>query len=457
MAIAEISTSTATIEEQDDPMIGDSYDGEHLLNDSRALLQHIVSQLSQIQINRLFNGDQASCRRLKNLLAIKSKLLLLLNSQDGKDAFIEGYNMMINHPQKEVGSIFLQYCSSIAKTCDDLSSWLPPLALDTLEKQVHTPVAFINTLRLLFRTVQTDKAIGDDILLLLRLFGEWDETATRYRSNGWYLYIIGKEAGVCGWYFVMHRVMNDLQSMVESNSCLYWLSTLSLLGLAEWSATQQASTPTPNPLDLHVAALTKLKAFNAITGRSRFQTWFVRLRMEMIHTMQHMLATIETIRNGDLNDYRILKMMNTCASNFRVLASRYDIASQSMVDDQDNALIVVMEDFKVSALILEHASRTCVKSSESDSFFYIDPTLLSLLSKNANSTITGDDNPTFVSTKLSDFRNMCIGFLKVMVKWEEEEQGEGMVEQRYMDVTGTFCHTLLRCPLILPPSFFKLG
>lgn len=45
--------------------------------------------------------------------------------------------------EKEVGSVFLQYCSSIAPLCPDLTSWFPRFALDALEKQVHSPVTFV--------------------------------------------------------------------------------------------------------------------------------------------------------------------------------------------------------------------------------------------------------------------------------------------------------------------------
>jgi hypothetical protein len=66
--------------------------------------------------------------------------------------------------------------------------------------------------------------------------------------------------------------------------------------------------------------------------------------------------------------------------------------------------------------------------SQDDSFFYIDPTLLSLLLKTTHSSTANPTNASFVSSKLSDFRHMCITFLQDMVKWEEEEQGPGVVE-----------------------------
>lgn len=66
--------------------------------------------------------------------------------------------------------------------------------------------------------------------------------------------------------------------------------------------------------------------------------------------------------------------------------------------------------------------------SQDDSFFYIDPTLLSLLPKTTHSSAANPTNASFVSSKLSDFRHMCITFLQDMVKWEEEEQGPGVVE-----------------------------
>ncbi|ORZ21658.1 hypothetical protein BCR42DRAFT_196882 [Absidia repens] len=143
---------------------------------------------------------------------------------------------------------------------------------------------------------------------------------------------------------------------------MYWLSSLSHVGLAEWSLSQNKYENAINDIvNLYVTALTKLKAFNSVTGWSKFQIWFIRLRMEVIHATQHMLATLETIRCDDLDDYRILKMMNNCADGFRTLASRYDTASQSMLN-VDTTMMMVMEDFKVSALILEHASKICVKS-----------------------------------------------------------------------------------------------
>lgn len=155
--------------------------------------------------------------------------------------------------------------------------------------------------------------------------------------------------------------------------------------------------------------------------------------------------------NDSLTCYFLLLFwqMNNCADGFRTLASRYDIASQSMLD-VDAGMIMVMEDFKVSVLILEHASKICVKSRyilnciffirkrldllifyyiiiSSDSFFYIDPTLLSLLSRNKSTSYQVDHGST-VSSQRYKFRTMCIGFLQDMIKWEEE-QGTDIVKQ----------------------------
>jgi hypothetical protein len=106
----------------------------------------------------------------------------------------------------------------------------------------------------LLRTTSSSHELTNELVDSLHQFGDWNIEAERFSKNGWSVYLIGIEAGSCGWFELMHVIMRDLRKKAETEACFYWLSSLSSLALSEW----HLSTGKP-PLDHYIKSMTELK------------------------------------------------------------------------------------------------------------------------------------------------------------------------------------------------------
>jgi hypothetical protein len=109
-------------------------------------------------------------------------------------------------------------------------------------------------IRLLLRTTSSSHELTNKLIDSLHQFGNWDIHTEKFSKNGWSLYLIGIEAGSCGWYKLMYVIMRDLRKKAETEACFYWLSSLSSLAQGEW----HLSTGKP-ALDHHIRSMTELK------------------------------------------------------------------------------------------------------------------------------------------------------------------------------------------------------
>ncbi|KAL0086505.1 hypothetical protein J3Q64DRAFT_1497262 [Phycomyces blakesleeanus] len=310
-------------------------------------------------------------------------------------------------------------------------------------------------MRLLFRTTRKHSIekdhISESIVRLLREFGYWDEQAGVCTRNAWYLYLVGKEAGVYGWYQVMHCAIRDLTRKAESEASRYWLSALSTLAEAEWKLLRndiQVEGHLSAATNQYLAVINQLKAFQALDQPLLLQTWFVQLRMEMVNAIQFMTVVLDQLQPNSThcsNDRKLAKFMQSCAIRFRKLAFRYDFTAQSFYGIDQEALDVI-ESYKICSLVCEHAARTYLKSGML--FFCIDPSLIPLLN-----TVNNQSNILPSLTNHTALKRTCAEFLRKTVDWEESNMIEGHQDKCKADIQR-FSKTLLQWPLILPRSFF---
>ena len=260
----------------------------------------------------------------------------------------------------------------------------------------------MNLIRVLLRTTSSQQETTQSLIPLLQTFGSWSDTMNSFTSNGWDIYLIGMEAGACGWYEVMHVAMEGLCKKSETESCFYWLSALSSLARAEWTLSEhqlsnaQHAAVTSN---LYLASLTKLKALKSIDKPRASQSWFIQLRMEMLNNVRYTLTLIDSPSTNT-------KYMTDCAVRFRKLAFKYDFIAQAQYGVGKETLDVI-ESYKMCALVCEHAVR--VFSSSGQAFFCVDPSLIPLI----------DEELNLVNYPNTSMIRLCKEFMKTINAWEE--------------------------------------
>lgn len=270
----------------------------------------------------------------------------------------------------------------------------------------------MNLIRLLLRTTKYNSELSTKLIDLVYEFGDWELHSEQFRENGWDLYLIGMEAGFCGWYDLMYIIMKGLSKKVETEGLYYWLSSLSLLAYAEW----QLSLHRPST-DHFIKTLIELKTFQAFSQVGSFQHEFIQLRMEWIEVIQYVMRILVTPRKR-------AERIRQCAIRFRKIAFRYDFIAHVGCDEET---MRVIESYKICALVCEHASRTLLSDQQ---FFCIDPSLIPLIQQ----PISHDDDQVGSSETLMD---LCKVFLEKITKWEGlshlEDADRFPVRRRYVD------------------------
>jgi hypothetical protein len=286
----------------------------------------------------------------------------------------------------------------------------------------------MNLVRLLIRTTQASHVLTSQIASLLYLFGKWEEETKIFYKNGWNIYLIGMEAGSCGWYELMHIVMRDLCNKVETEASRYWLKSLSTLALSECNLAKQDKMLVQGQgyisdvNDNFIKTLTQFKAFQALEQPRVTQSWFIQLRMEMIIALQNTLYTLDKMTSNDTASTSMVmkrenKQLQQAAVTFRRLAFRYDFIAQSYFGI-DKETLDVTEAYKTCALVCEHAARTFLRSG----FFCIDPSLIPLINKTSDDDLATQN---LASKKhANDLIHNCKDFIDIITKWEEYDHLE---------------------------------
>ncbi|KAI7905756.1 uncharacterized protein BX663DRAFT_429178 [Cokeromyces recurvatus] len=181
--------------------------------------------------------EQDNKQKLRELLKIKAGFCLLLDDWDYDATFKNAYRLL-TEADDNIAAILLPYLSTISKRCHQLLSWFPTEALIELKKRIKQPFVFVDLIRLLLRITPSQSDLTHQLIELLYEFGEWDQATGKFVKNGWNLYLMGIEAGICGWYEFMYLIMRDLCKKVETEASFYWLGSLSSLAYAEWSLSQ---------------------------------------------------------------------------------------------------------------------------------------------------------------------------------------------------------------------------
>lgn len=165
-------------------------------------------------------------------------------------------SLLLIHIQSldDTAAVLLPYLSVISKKCKELSTWFPQQAIEELPKRIAQPLVYVNLVRLLLRTTESNHDITAKLMQLLHQFGNWDPDKETYLSNGWNLYLISMEAGSCRWFELMHLIIKDLRKQVETEASYCWLSALSSLALAEHSLSNKESLP-----NLYIKSILELK------------------------------------------------------------------------------------------------------------------------------------------------------------------------------------------------------
>lgn len=265
-------------------------------------------------------------------------------------------------------------------------------------------------IRLLLRTTKSSHELTTVLISLLNQFGQWDDEKKSYLNNGWNVYLIGMEAGSCGWYELMYTTMNGLCKKVDTEACFYWLSSLSSLAHAEWTLSKDQtinnSGYTPSVSNKFIKSLTQLKALQSLEKPRTNQSWYIQLRMEMLAAIQHTISVL-----GHSNLKKQAKLMEDCSVMFRKIAFRYDFIAQAQFGIEKEMLEVI-ESYKICALICEHAARTFFGSSQL--FFCIDPSLIPLINSQYISPpkLLNYDQSTYML-------DLCKGFVRTVTGWDD--------------------------------------
>lgn len=250
------------------------------------------------------------------------------------------------------------------------------------------------------------------LVQLLNQFGKWDESSKSYLTNGWNIYLIGMEAGSCGWYELMYITMSGLCKKVETEACLFWLRSLSTLANAEWTLSMKLTIPQHGfqapVLNKHLKSLTQLRGLQALDTVRTNQSWYIQLRMEFLVALEHTIAVLD-----HPDPKKQSRLMQDCAVKFRKIAFRYDFIAQAQFGI-DRESLEVIESYKIFALICEHASRTFPGSTQM--FFCVDPSLIPLMNQEADSGTTSTlSNQNQVVRMIQLYK----GFIKTVTDWDE--------------------------------------
>lgn len=327
-------------------------------------------------------------------------------------------------------------------------------------------------MRLLLRTTENSHESTQLLSTLLQDFGSWNDTSQSYSKNGWHIYVIGMEAGTCGWFELMHTIMGGLCKKAETEGCFYWLGSLSSLAHAEWTLSKQRDSETkltPSSSNLFLKSITQLKALQSLDRPRISQLWFIQLRMEMLANIQQTLFVIDLDRPKEQS-----RLMMNCANQFRKMASKYDFISQAQFG-VGKQMLETIESYKICALVCEYFAR--LSSATEQSFFCIDPSLIRLLQDDYSSV--SNPNTRNRSRSIIDFLGCCIQRTDEMVDWDmsknrgEDEQCAVMTNNyvmiSYSPLISTFffftqtrrsglklaLEQLMSDPLMLPKSFFE--
>ncbi|CEP14279.1 hypothetical protein [Parasitella parasitica] len=211
----------------------------------KALGHRVAETITQVDLKLIGQErqiNQSNRRRLRELLKIKASFCLLLEDWDC-DATFKNACRLLAGADDDTAAVLLPYLSTISKKCKQISSWFPIEAIEELQKRISRPSVYVNLMRLLLRTTESSREIIAKLIELLHDFGSWNQDTETYSKNGWNLYLIGMEAGLCRWYELMHLIMRDLRKQVETEASYCWLTALSSLALAEHSLSNKDSSP----------------------------------------------------------------------------------------------------------------------------------------------------------------------------------------------------------------------
>ncbi|KAI8970532.1 hypothetical protein BDB01DRAFT_731728, partial [Pilobolus umbonatus] len=151
------------------------------------------------------------------LLKIKARFCLLLDEWDCDSTFRDTFDIL-SRAEDETAIVLLPYLSSLSRKCTQLSEWFAEKAIQELKKRIDRPRIFVNLARILLRTIPYSHELTSQIHLLIQQYGGWNTHTKQFHMNGWYIYKIGMEAGLCGWYELMHIIMRDIQNKVRNSS-----------------------------------------------------------------------------------------------------------------------------------------------------------------------------------------------------------------------------------------------
>ncbi|OAD01884.1 hypothetical protein MUCCIDRAFT_111229 [Mucor lusitanicus CBS 277.49] len=407
----------------------------------KALGHRVAETITQVDLKLITQEKsitQSNRFRLRELLKIKANFCLLLDDWDCDATFRNTYTLLTD-ADDDTAAVLLPYLSTISKKCRQLTSWFPQEAIEELQKRINRPSVYVNLIRLLFRTTDSNHEITATLLQLLHEFGQWDQSTECYSKNGWNLYLIGLEAGSCQWYELMYLVMKDLRKRVETEASYCWLSALSLLAQAEHSLSSKEAAS-----DLYIQSMLELRALRSFDQPRYDQMWFIQLRMEFIQAIER----TKSILAATLSLKKLSRQMQTSAVMFRKIAFRYDFIAQAQFG-VDKEVLDVIESYKLRALVCEHTARTFMGSDQV--FFCVDPSLIPLINEPEV-----EAGPHRLVDTTGYMMHQSKQFLKKVTAWEELGHLEG--DDRRQTCEQDFVYILdaiLAEPLIIPRSFFK--
>lgn len=407
----------------------------------------VAGEITKVDLSLINQGSdlkQINKLKSKELLKVKVSFCFLLEDWDCDASFEEAYGLL-KMADDGIVTVLLPYLTTLSKKCTKLSTWFPNAAMEELKRRLDQPLIYVNLIRLLLRTTPSSHELTQMLSTLLKEFGSWDDSIQSYRNNGWNIYVIGIEAGTCGWYELMYTAMEGLCKKAETEKCFYWLSSLSSLAHAEWTLSKQKvanTTHTSSTSNLFLKSITQLKALQSLDRSRKIQLWFVQLRMEMLANIQRTLTVIDIPQLAKQS-----KFMIDCAIQFRKMASRYDFLSQAQFG-VGKQMLDTIESYKICALVCEHLAR--VFSATDQAFFCIDPSLIPLLQE--NHTVIKRTNRNQSAHLIS----LCRGFVKKANEWEEldhlEEEDRRMACKEDLKL---ILDNIMSEPLMLPKSFFE--
>ncbi|KAK4520619.1 uncharacterized protein ATC70_006497 [Mucor velutinosus] len=405
-----------------------------------ALGHRVADTITQVDLKLITQEKsitQSNKSRLRELLKIKANFCLLLDDWDCDATFRHTYTLLTD-ADDDTAAVLLPYLSTISKKCRQLANWFPQEAIEELQKRINRPSVYVNLIRLLLRTTESNHEITATLLQLLHEFGQWDQSTECYSKNGWNLYLIGLEAGSCQWYELMYLIMKDLRKRVDTEASYFWLSALSSLAQAEHSLSNKDAVS-----DLYIQSMLELKALRSFDQPRFDQMWFIQLRMEFIQAIERTKAILA----ATLSPKKLARQMQTSAVMFREIAFRYDFIAQVQFG-ADKEVLNVIESYKIRALVCEHAARTFMGSDQV--FFCVDPSLIPLI------TQTETAAPHRMVDTAGYMMHQSKQFLRKVTAWEELAHLEGNDRRQTCEQDFVYIlDAILAEPLLIPRSFFK--